>query len=373
MRRFLLVSLGYGIVIVAGCGGSDTHGPTSSGGGADAGTASGGATASSGGSGGDQPDGGPIEPSCGEDTFEYPARSGLCVDDPCKPDPCGGQGSCSNLTGAAVCTPCTYFVDATGGQDTADGKSSGSAWKTTTRVNAAALVAGDNVCFKRGETFAGPLTVSHSGTAAAVLRHGSYGEGAKPMLSGFSTLSSWTEVGGGVWKSACPACGARVSSVAINGASKPMGRTPNADAPGGGYLTYEGTIGTPSVDANGYYGTPYSGVLGIVDDELPAAPDWTGAEVVIRKIHYVLERARVTSHQGHDVMYANAMHPAGNLGLPGWGYFFHRSLAWSRRPCARRPIPTPTSRRRRSARSAPRRWTTNSSSPRRPATPPRRS
>ncbi len=44
--------------------------------------------------------------SCGEcDTgyYEYPAGSGTCADDPCLPDPCNGNGSCSNTSGAFIC------------------------------------------------------------------------------------------------------------------------------------------------------------------------------------------------------------------------------------------------------------------------------
>jgi hypothetical protein len=44
--------------------------------------------------------------ACEAGAYEYPAGSGLCIDDPCFPDPCSGNGSCANATGAAVCT-CT--------------------------------------------------------------------------------------------------------------------------------------------------------------------------------------------------------------------------------------------------------------------------
>ena len=40
---------------------------------------------------------------CAAGYYEYPATSGLCVDDPCLPDPCNGHGSCDNSSGSAVC------------------------------------------------------------------------------------------------------------------------------------------------------------------------------------------------------------------------------------------------------------------------------
>jgi hypothetical protein len=42
--------------------------------------------------------------TCAAGYYEYPAGSGLCVDDPCLPDPCSGHGDCANDTGASVCT-----------------------------------------------------------------------------------------------------------------------------------------------------------------------------------------------------------------------------------------------------------------------------
>lgn len=44
--------------------------------------------------------------NCAGGYIEYPASSGTCIDDPCAPDPCNGNGTCANTTGAAVCT-CT--------------------------------------------------------------------------------------------------------------------------------------------------------------------------------------------------------------------------------------------------------------------------
>jgi hypothetical protein len=45
----------------------------------------------------------------------------------------------------------TYYVDFTGGLDSNNGTSTGTAWKTVAKVNASSFSAGDNVLFKRGE------------------------------------------------------------------------------------------------------------------------------------------------------------------------------------------------------------------------------
>lgn len=259
---------------------------------------------------------------CGDGTIEFPFGSGTCIADPCQPDPCGGTGSCSNLTGAAVCTACTHFVDPVAGDDGRAGTSPATAWRSLTPLASAALGPGDNVCIARGTEIAGPLVLPASGAPAAPLQVASYGDGAAPVVSGLTTLTDFTNLGGGVWSAPCPTCGDAVSVVVLDGERVAMGRTPNADAPDGGYLTYEDVIGPDFADpGTGYYNTPYDGPTAIIDTDLPAAPDWTGAELVIRKIHYVIERHRVTSQEGGVLSYPNP-HAAGNYtGVPGWGYF----------------------------------------------------
>ncbi len=49
---------------------------------------------------------------CDVGYYEYPASSGLCVDDPCLPDACHGHGSCDNDSGSAVCDCATGYTDA---------------------------------------------------------------------------------------------------------------------------------------------------------------------------------------------------------------------------------------------------------------------
>jgi hypothetical protein len=51
--------------------------------------------------------------ACQSGFYEYPALSGLCIDDPCLPDPCSGHGNCDNTAGTAGCTCSGRFAGAT--------------------------------------------------------------------------------------------------------------------------------------------------------------------------------------------------------------------------------------------------------------------
>ncbi len=83
----------------------------------------------------------------------------------------------------------TYYVSEQG-DDTADGKSPETAWRTLARVSAAELHPGDGVLFCRGETFRGFVKAQSGVTYAA------YGMGDKPRLLGWdknlSDPSLWT-------------------------------------------------------------------------------------------------------------------------------------------------------------------------------------
>jgi len=82
-----------------------------------------------------------------------------------------------------------YYVDATGGDDEADGLSEENAWKTITKVNAATLLSGESVLFKCGETFSGQLAPTDSGVSGSPITFGSYGTGAKPIITAPATCS----------------------------------------------------------------------------------------------------------------------------------------------------------------------------------------
>jgi parallel beta-helix repeat protein len=192
-----------------------------------------------------------------------------------------------------------YYVDGVSGNDANAGTDPGAAWRTVARVNAAQpqLRPGDRVLFRRGQTFAGPLKLGASGTEELPITYRSYGEGAKPELTGFVAAAGWTPAGPGVWEASLPSCASPVQVVTIDNVMRAMGRYPNA-----GYRTVRSHVRGAS----------------ITDPDLPESPDWTGAEAVIRKYRWVLDRCRVTKHEGRTLTVTS---PSTYEPVDGHGYF----------------------------------------------------
>jgi hypothetical protein len=93
----------------------------------------------------------------------------------------GGGGDDPTWTDPALGT---YFLDATDGDDTNDGKSPETAWQTLGRLNSVFFKPGDVVLFKAGTVFTGSFYLIDSGTPEAPIILGAYGTGAKPRLEG---------------------------------------------------------------------------------------------------------------------------------------------------------------------------------------------
>lgn len=101
-----------------------------------------------------------------------------------------------------------YYVDSLNGNDTLDGTSESTPWRSLDRVNAASLESGDSVLFKRGGQWRGTLTAK-KGSGTAKIIYGAYGTGAKPLLLGSVSLKSeldWnpSAPGSHVWVSQYP-------------------------------------------------------------------------------------------------------------------------------------------------------------------------
>jgi parallel beta-helix repeat protein len=203
-----------------------------------------------------------------------------------------------------------YYFSTAYGDDSrtaAQAQNSTTPWKTISKLNSmmSTLKQGDAVLFNRGETFTGSIIMNQSGTAGSPIIFSAYGTGNKPVITGFATLTSWNSVGNGAWEASLSS-GSYLNMVTLNGNVQPMGRFPNLNSANKGYLSLES----------------HAGNYQITDNQLGSSVNWTGAEVVIRKNDWVLDRGPITNHSGNTLTYVS---PTAHQPIDGYGYFIQNS------------------------------------------------
>ncbi|MFN8249003.1 MAG: carbohydrate-binding protein [Ferruginibacter sp.] len=196
-----------------------------------------------------------------------------------------------------------YYFSSSAGDDSrtaSQAKSPSTPWKTITKLNSifSTLNPGDSILFSRGDVFPGTIIVNKSGSSTARIVLGAYGTGNKPVISGFSTLADWTNLGGNIWESTADMSGvSNCAVVLINGNNTPMGRTPNS----GYWIISSATNNSITDNTNGHLNNI----------------DLTGAEIASRTARWHLDRAFITSTSGNTVYFSGMSYPPG----AGWGYF----------------------------------------------------
>ncbi|MEP7108366.1 MAG: PA14 domain-containing protein, partial [Ferruginibacter sp.] len=135
------------------------------------------------------------------------------------------------------------------------------------------------------------------------VNYGAYGTGAKPVITGLSTVTGWVNLGGNIWEAPVSNVKSGVNLVLRNDAIQPVGRYPNTDDANGGYLTYTGST-----------------TSSITGPALSSTTNWTGAEVAIRINRWDIRKQLVTSHSGGVVSFASKS----EVPRVGYGYFFQR-------------------------------------------------
>jgi uncharacterized repeat protein (TIGR02059 family) len=95
-----------------------------------------------------------------------------------------------------------YYISNSGGSNSANGRSTSTAWKTISKVNGTSFLPGDTICFNKGDVWRETLMINNSGNSGAYIVYTSYGTGSKPQILGSIQAVSWTNQGNNVWKSA---------------------------------------------------------------------------------------------------------------------------------------------------------------------------
>ena len=215
-----------------------------------------------------------------------------------------------------VLTICCFSADATNyyvansGNDSNNGTDPSTPWKTIDKVNSfTGFVPGDQILFRRGDTFYGGITVSNSGSVGNPITFGAYGSGNKPVITGFTTVSSWTNLGGNIWESSNSVSTlSTLKMVVVNGVNTPVGRYPNGDL---SYPFLPNFLYFQSHTGSG------SGYTSITSSNLTSTTNWTGADVVVRVNHWTLDKERITSQSGNTLNYVGQSQGI----VDNWGFF----------------------------------------------------
>lgn len=186
----------------------------------------------------------------------------------------------------------TYYFSQSG-SDSNNGLSTLSPKKTITHLNTLSIAAGDSILFKKGDTWSGEaLTINDNGSEGSPIVYGAYGTGANPIITGFTSVTAWTNLGSNIWESTnAVSTLSTCNMVTINGENTAMGRYPNSDAANGGYLTYQSHSGTTSITSSSLTGTP----------------NWTGATAVIKSNFYTIDRGVISSQSGGTLNFSPSL------------------------------------------------------------------
>ncbi len=196
------------------------------------------------------------------------------------------------------CNATIYYFSESGNDNNA-GTSESSPFKTLKKLNSLSLVAGDFVLFKKGEIFQGSIIIKDNGSAGNPITFSSYGSGANPVITGFTTVDLWRQKSKNIWESTNAVSSLNYTNmVVINGVNTPMGRYPNS-----GYFLYN----NPTTN-------PYS----ISSTDLSNNINWTGAELVANNTTYTIIRNPIVSQNGNTIFFAHNKNDIGWQKAPGY-------------------------------------------------------
>jgi parallel beta-helix repeat protein len=207
----------------------------------------------------------------------------------------------------------SYYISPAG--DDASPGTQSQPWRTLARVQAAFadLSAGTQFLFERGGVYTGSLTLNERGrgTADAPVVFGAYGTGDTPILSALFPLTDWVNIGENRWQTRCVECAPRTDLLLIDRQAQPKARYPNLDGADEGYLYFD----------------DFRGREALIDDALRGSTNWSGGELVIRSIAWVLDRYPITAHEGDTLQLGTALDDTAYDFEVGYGYFLQNHPA----------------------------------------------
>jgi uncharacterized repeat protein (TIGR01451 family) len=220
-----------------------------------------------------------------------------------------------------------YYVSSSGGNDSNNGLSPDTAFKTIAKVNGLALQPGDQVLFKCGDTWrAEMLIVSKSGAASSPITFSSYPAvcADKPRLDGTQPVTGWTVYTGNIYvadlnaganlanfRSADGSITYGINQLLRDGQRLTMGRWPNLDAGDGGYVTVAAQPGSNRL------------TLG----SSPPAGNWVSATIHLKVIRWSMVNRDITAQSGATLTLNDSVSCPYTSDCTGWGLFINNSLS----------------------------------------------
>jgi len=118
--------------------------------------------------------------------------------------PTGCTGGNPQLTQSCTVTPpitspAIYYISSSAGNDSNNGLSPGTPWKTIAKVNSTGFKPGDTIMFNRGDIWREQLNVPSSGSSGLPITYDAYGSGSLPIISGANTVTGWTQYSGNIY------------------------------------------------------------------------------------------------------------------------------------------------------------------------------
>lgn len=196
--------------------------------------------------------------------------------------------SATTTTNVIVGSQTGFYVSSSTGSD-GNGGTLASPYASIAKA-ISSVVLGDTIYLKSGDTFNGtvyPIT--------GILFE-PYSTGAAPIVSGLTTLTGWTNEGGGIYGKLCTGCKVSTNLVITDGVVDHMARFPNA-----GYRTFTAINSTSFTDVT-----------------LPNSPSYIGGTAVLKPERYIIDTAHITGQSSGVVTIAS---PPGSTDLNGHGYF----------------------------------------------------
>jgi hypothetical protein len=185
----------------------------------------------------------------------------------------------------------TYYFSSSDGDDSrtaVQAQSQNTPWKSIEKLNAifTSLQPGDRILFKKGDVFYGEIIPSKSGGLTNPIFFGSYGNGAKPEITGLQRFQNWSLKGQNIYETTLTELNSVLNVVLVDNEIQAMGRFPNDNNTNKGYVTMD-AANAGSVSSS----------------QLQSPTNFTGGEIVIRKNNWIIDRHLITSHSGNSVNY----------------------------------------------------------------------